>query len=146
MNSRQARILIVEDEAILAYDLCQALEKDGFTVVGPAPSVARALALIRERGCDAAVLDINLRNETSEAAAGELRAHAIPFITVTANSPLSQSAIFASVPSVTKPAPHPCALASQSGGEWHAGGSRPRLADAVHRAEGWRYQAFSIRS
>jgi len=59
------RVLVVEDEAILAIDIATHLTDAGFSVVGPATSVTKALTLIGEVGCDVAVLDVNLRDETA---------------------------------------------------------------------------------
>jgi DNA-binding response OmpR family regulator len=80
------RVLVVEDEAILAIDLAEQLTQAGFRVVGPAPSVAKALKLIVEVGCDVAVLDVNLRNETAEPVARELRSRRTPFLFLSAAS------------------------------------------------------------
>jgi len=52
----------------------------------PAPSVAKALKLIEEVGCDVAVLDVNLRDETAEAVARELRSRRTPFLFLSAVS------------------------------------------------------------
>ena len=50
------RVLIVEDEPLIAMDFSQALSDADYVVIGPANSVARALALLAQFGCDAAVL------------------------------------------------------------------------------------------
>jgi DNA-binding response OmpR family regulator len=76
------RVLVVEDEALLAIDIAGHLTDAGFSVIGPAASVTKALALIKEGGCDIAVLDVNLRDETSEPIARELRTNGTPFIFV----------------------------------------------------------------
>jgi DNA-binding response OmpR family regulator len=78
--SMSPRALVVEDEAILALDIAGQLSDFGFEVIGPAPSVAKALTLIQEVGCDIAVLDFNLRDETAEPIACELHARGIPFL------------------------------------------------------------------
>jgi hypothetical protein len=44
------RVLVVEDEAIVAIDIAEQLTEAGFLVGGPAPSVAKALKLIVEVG------------------------------------------------------------------------------------------------
>jgi DNA-binding response OmpR family regulator len=98
-----ARILIAEDNALLALDLGHALETAGFEVIGPALSVEQALALIECPGCDAAVLDINLRGTTSEQIAHKLLASAIPFLTLTGYAPSQQPPIFDGIPAFTKP-------------------------------------------
>jgi DNA-binding response OmpR family regulator len=75
------RVLVVEDEALIALDIARQLTAAGFQVVGPAISVSRALGLIAEHGCDIALLDVNLGNrETSEPVARALRARGTPFI------------------------------------------------------------------
>ena len=75
------RILVVEDEYMLAMDLKQDLEDASAVVIGPEPSVARAISRIAsEPRIDAAVLDMNLDGEEVSAVADELLARGIPFI------------------------------------------------------------------
>jgi DNA-binding response OmpR family regulator len=80
------RVLVVEDEAILAIDIADQLTQAGFEVIGPVPSVSKALKLIAGAGCDIAVLDVNLRNETAEPVARELRSRSTPFLFLSAVS------------------------------------------------------------
>jgi DNA-binding response OmpR family regulator len=80
------RVLVVEDEAIVAIDIADQLTDAGFLVIGPAPSVAKALKLIEDVGCDVAVLDVNLRDETAEPVARELRSRRTPFVFLSAVS------------------------------------------------------------
>ena len=54
------RILVVEDEPLLAMDIAGQLEDAGATIVGPAATVASALAMIEQYRVDAAFLDANL--------------------------------------------------------------------------------------
>ncbi len=56
------RILIVEDEALIAWMLADSLEDGGHEVVGPAATMAEALALCEAAPPELAVLDINLRD------------------------------------------------------------------------------------
>ena len=58
------RILIVEDEALIAWMLADSLEGAGHEVVGPAATMAEALALCEAAAPppELAVLDINLRD------------------------------------------------------------------------------------
>jgi CheY-like chemotaxis protein len=57
-----ARILIVEDEAIVALDLCARLEARGHVVAGVAASAAEALTLARSTRPELALVDIRLRD------------------------------------------------------------------------------------
>ena len=54
------RILIVEDEALIAMVLADSLEDGGHEVVGPAATMAEALALCEAAPPELAVLDVNL--------------------------------------------------------------------------------------
>ena len=53
-------MLVVEDDAIIGFDIANQLTEAGLEVVGPVGSVKMALALIVQPGCTAAVLDVNL--------------------------------------------------------------------------------------
>ena len=56
----QVRVLVVEDEVFIAFDLAYAVEQAGGITVGPASTVAQALTLIAKGGIHAAILDVNL--------------------------------------------------------------------------------------
>ena len=55
------RILVVEDEVLIAVMVSDMLAGLGATVVGPATTIEAGLALARSESFDAAVLDINVR-------------------------------------------------------------------------------------
>jgi DNA-binding response OmpR family regulator len=76
------RVLIVEDECLIAWDLAESLQEHGARVVGPTTSVDAALkALDCEAAPDIALLDVSLDNHESVfAVADELRARRIPFV------------------------------------------------------------------
>ena len=57
------RILVVEDEAIVARDLTVSLECAGYRVVGPACDGAEAIRLARQIPFDAVLIDISLQRE-----------------------------------------------------------------------------------
>ncbi|MBC7737152.1 MAG: PAS domain S-box protein [Candidatus Saccharibacteria bacterium] len=97
------RILVVEDEALIAMDFSQSLSEAGYSVIGPANSVARALELLARSGCDAAVLDVNLGTETSEKVARELIRLGKPFITTSGYSREQMPEIMQSAPLLGKP-------------------------------------------
>ena len=102
-SERRLRVLVVEDEAIVALEIEENLREAGFEVVGPAARVAEALRLLDEFGCDAAVLDINLGGETSEAIAIELTAKETPFVTLSGYSSEQHHSVFAGAPALRKP-------------------------------------------
>jgi two-component SAPR family response regulator len=81
---RGRRILVVEDEALIALDLHRLLDQTGATVIGPAVSVSQALEAINENHIDFALLDIKLGDETVDPVAEVLAKRAIPTIFVTA--------------------------------------------------------------
>jgi DNA-binding response OmpR family regulator len=104
MSEREgARILIVEDDPLIGFDLAVELEAHGFAIVGVAPTVTRALALFQDHGCDIAILDVNLGRETSAPVARALAAAQVPFIAVTGYSVDQCPHEFAAVPLLSKP-------------------------------------------
>ncbi len=97
------RILVVEDEPLIAMDFSQTLSEAGFVVIGPANSVAQALALLAQFGCDAAMLDVNLGKETSEAIARELIRLGRPFVATCGYSREQMPGIMQTAPLLGKP-------------------------------------------
>lgn len=78
------RILIVEDEPLIAMMLEDFLDALDYGVAGSADSVAGALDLVEQGGCDAAILDVNLRGgEHSWPIADRLAEAGIPFVIAT---------------------------------------------------------------
>ena len=55
------RVLVAEDESLIAFDLVQALEAAGCEVVGPVNQVDDVPRLAKSERLDGALLDINLR-------------------------------------------------------------------------------------
>jgi CheY-like chemotaxis protein len=83
------RILVVEDEYLIAMELTEWLTAAGAQVVGPAGTVPQALNLIAKCGAqlDGATLDINVRGTMVFPAADALRAIDVPFIFCTGYDP-----------------------------------------------------------
>ncbi len=67
------RILIAEDDAILAFDLGITLQKAGAKILGPTLTLAHTLSLAQTAAMCAAVLDVSLRDEEVFPAAHELK-------------------------------------------------------------------------
>ncbi|KRD58927.1 Fis family transcriptional regulator [Flavobacterium sp. Root935] len=86
MNTKE-KILIVEDEFIVANNLKILLKKDNYNVVGIASSVAQARTMIDTKKPDWVLLDIILKgNETGIDLAEELVEAKIPFLFISANT------------------------------------------------------------
>jgi DNA-binding NtrC family response regulator len=101
---RGTRILVVEDEYLLADDLNNALADAGAHVLGPAASVEDATALIgNEAVIDAAILDVNLRGDMVFPLADALRERGIPFAFATGYDDWALPPRFADAPRVEKP-------------------------------------------
>lgn len=78
------RILIAEDEHIIALDMKRAFERCGAIVVGPASTIEAALELAtNESHLDGAVLDVNLRNLHIFPVADVLRRRRVPYVFAT---------------------------------------------------------------
>lgn len=98
------RVLLVEDDAIIGFDLSYQLAGAGFTVIGPAIDADQGLQLLASEGCDIAILDVNLGSgRTSEPVAAELRRRSIPFIVVSGYSSDQHPPAFAGAPLLVKP-------------------------------------------
>jgi CheY-like chemotaxis protein len=74
------RVLVVEDDALLALDLDATLASRGCAVVGPFGTAAGAIAEVKRMAIDAAVLDLNLNGETSISVADALAGRDIPYL------------------------------------------------------------------
>ncbi len=82
-KSENRRILVVEDEALVAMLVEDALMDAGFSIIGPAATVEEAMRLLNDEKPDAVVLDLNLAGETSTPVADELAARGIPYVIAT---------------------------------------------------------------
>src|SRR5215831_6049262 len=77
------RILLIEDEPLVAMDVESTLTAAGCKVVGPAATLERAKLLIEESNCDAVLLDVNLVGQPVEELATLLTRNNCPFAFVT---------------------------------------------------------------
>ena len=98
------RILVIEDEYFLAEDIGSVLRDFGADVVGPAGEVGDATAILDSgEAMDAAVLDVNLKNESIYPFADRLRAQKIPFVFTTGYDRSAIESRFKDVPLWEKP-------------------------------------------
>ena len=80
---RGKRVLLVEDEAVIAFAVEDMLTDLGCEVVGPAFRLEEAIAMAETAALDAAILDVNLNDQRSYVVADELTRRAVPFLFAT---------------------------------------------------------------
>ena len=97
------RVMIVEDEALVALVLADHLTEFGLSVVGPCANVAEATAAVEANDLDAAILDVNLGKELVYPVAELLSKRGIPFVFVTGYGPESIDRRFAHAAVLEKP-------------------------------------------
>jgi DNA-binding response OmpR family regulator len=83
------RILIVEDEAIVAFDICAQLSDLGAECIGPAATLDIALNMIDREDFHCAILDVRLGHASIYPAAERLRDKGVPWIFHTGDADLS---------------------------------------------------------
>jgi CheY-like chemotaxis protein len=78
------RVLVVEDEYLVANGMVREFARLGVETIGPAGTIERALDLIQQgEHLDGAVLDIKVRDDMVFAVADELQERGVPFIFAT---------------------------------------------------------------
>ena len=97
------RILVVEDEPLVAMMLSGFLEQLGYAPAGPCGTPFEALSLLRESAVDAALLDVNLGGETVYPVADALARIRVPFAFLTGYGEESIEPRFADVARLDKP-------------------------------------------
>lgn len=97
-------VLVVEDEFLVAMSIVHALEQNGHSVLGPAPTVAAALAALDAGLPDLALLDANLRGQSVAPVADRLAGRGVPYALVTGYAgPLPDGVLLNGVPRLRKP-------------------------------------------
>lgn len=98
------RILVVEDEFLIAMEVKRWLLAAGAEVAGPVSSIDQALDLIEDNGLDAAVLDVSLaRQQQVYPVADKLGALGVPYLFATANVRVSDAPEYRDRPRLPKP-------------------------------------------
>ncbi len=97
------RILLVEDEALVAMMIQECLTECGHSVVGPLSRAADAMQAAREGNYDAAILDINLGDGMAYPVADIVAARGVPFAFVTGYEADTVDERFSDVPILQKP-------------------------------------------
>jgi chemotaxis family two-component system sensor kinase Cph1 len=86
----RGRVLLIEDDWLIASMVAAELVEYGYDIVGPANSVAQALAFAGAAGIDAALVDLGLRGELPHDAIALLTQRRIPFVYMTAHAVLPE--------------------------------------------------------
>ena len=81
--SRPPKILVVEDNSLVAETIAEALTDNGYEVVGPAPTLSAGLELAAETELDGALLDVDLAGRLCFPIAKMLAERKIPFLFLT---------------------------------------------------------------
>jgi DNA-binding response OmpR family regulator len=97
------RVLIVEDEPMLAFALEEYLIEASFDIAGVAGDLETALAIIESGVCDVAILDANLAGVTAAPAATALAARGLPFLILSGYSPDQKQGSFGTAVRLQKP-------------------------------------------
>ena len=97
------RILVVEDEVLIALEIEERLQRLGCEIVGPVGRLERALELARSTALDGALLDVNVKGGLVYPVAEELLARQVPVIFSTGYAPDTLPPVFRSLPCLRKP-------------------------------------------
>lgn len=103
-RARRGRLLVVEDESLIAMAISQDLALLGWEVVGPAASIEEARRLIHETSLpDAAVLDVNLAGKLVYPLAEWLQSQKVPFVFCSGYEQLESHSGYEDWPRLRKP-------------------------------------------
>ena len=97
------KILVVEDEPILAFDIETTLEEMGHETVGPVGRLSEAAALIDEKQFDCAILDVNILGGHITPLAESLLDRGVPVLLATGYDNFALSERLMQLPRLHKP-------------------------------------------
>ncbi len=97
------RILVVEDEILIAMEIEGALKRLGCVIIGPVGKLESALQIARDETIDAAILDVNIRGGRTYPVAKVLLARDIPFILASGYGDWALPEALQGQPRLTKP-------------------------------------------
>lgn len=96
------KILVCEDEPIIALDIQIVLEEAGYAVLGPVRAVSEARAFCAREMPEAALLDVSLSDGTTYDLAGDLLLAGVPVLFLSGRQ-VEKRASLADVPVIAKP-------------------------------------------
>ena len=100
------RILVAEDEMIIAFDLCETVAEAGYEIEGPHAGVSSAMLAFQKQKPDLAILDVSLNDGEVFALAQTLANENVPIIFHSGrHTPEEVKAHFPPATTLTKPCP-----------------------------------------
>lgn len=102
-GGRRGRLLVVEDESLIAMALSHDLSALGWDIVGPAATIAEARYLAERGRLDAAVLDVNLSGALVYPLADWLQERGVPFVFCSGYEQLEDHSAYEAWPRMRKP-------------------------------------------
>jgi DNA-binding response OmpR family regulator len=99
----EAKVLIVEDEPLVALQIEDILREAGFEIAGCVGSLDKAFAVLNNDDCDIAVLDANLRGDSVAPIAIVLQRRRKPFLFVSGYERVYLPEAFLDAPLLSKP-------------------------------------------
>ena len=105
MTLEGRRVLVVENDATVAFDVANIIKGAKAEVLGPAATLAEAIRLAQSHSPSMAVLDFQLGAENSLPLADKLHASRVPFLFLTSHKPEQISKFWPRVPILCKLAP-----------------------------------------
>lgn len=102
-NAERPRVLVVEDEAMIAMLIEDMLEDLGYEVAMVAGRLQTALQAVEANSFDVAIVDVNIAGQTSYPVADQLTARGIPFAFVTGYGISGLAEAYAATPVLQKP-------------------------------------------
>jgi|SRR5687768_14339051 DNA-binding response OmpR family regulator len=103
MTTKTARLLLIEDEALILLNVKSMLSDMGWEVAGTAAKIDAALHLAQTGSFDAAIVDINLDGAMTYPVADILREREIPFAFTTGYGRTAIDHSYSGVPILHKP-------------------------------------------
>jgi CheY-like chemotaxis protein len=100
---RQARVFLVEDEALIRLMLAEMIEELGHQIVAEAGSIQSALSLAETAAFDIAILDVNIGGCHIDKVAQAIERRGLPFIFVTGYAKAAMPPAFTDRPHLQKP-------------------------------------------
>lgn len=97
------RVLLVEDESLVAELIVDVLETAGYSVLGPFPRLDAAVRAAETEAVDAALLDLDLAGKRSYPVAAALSARQVPFLFLTGYGHGALDPEYAACRTVSKP-------------------------------------------